>query len=191
MGIKNEIASWLETALAYMPGNIGQLFRSKWYKKRFKSCGDIQIGFACQFIYPKCIDIAESVSIGANSFFTAEGGRIIIGNNTIFNQNQHINASVSGIINIGCNCLIGPNVVMRTANHKFNNTEILIRLQGHSSGDIVIEDNVWIGANAVILGGIRIKTGSIIAAGAVVTHDVPSMVIVAGVPAKIIKYRLE
>ncbi|NHQ59240.1 acyltransferase [Chlorobium sp. BLA1] len=174
-----------------MPGNIGIYFRSIWYKKRFKSCGDIQIGFGSQFISPNNIYFRGTVSIGAHSLFAADGGEIIVGSNTYFNQNQHINASVSGVINIGSNCLIGPNVVMRTANHKFSNPGILIRLQGHSSGDIVIEDNVWIGANAVILGGIRIKTGSIIAAGAVVTRDVPSMVIVAGVPAKIIKYRLE
>jgi len=85
--------------------------------------------------------------------------------------------------------MIGPNVVMRTANHNFLRTDIPMQVQGHLFGDINIEDDVWIGANVTILGGVNIGRGSIIGAGAVVTKNVPSMAIAAGVPARLIKWR--
>jgi galactoside O-acetyltransferase len=129
------------------------------------------------------------VGIGANSFFSARGGSIRIGNNSFFNRDVHINADIGGQIVIGENCLIGPKVVMRTASHCFEKKEVNIREQGHQIADILIEHDCWIGANAIILGGVHIGRGSIIGAGAVVTKDIPSMAIAVGVPAKVIKYR--
>lgn len=104
-------------------------------------------------------------------------------------MNVHVNASVGGTIRIGENCLFGPNVLMRTANHRYENPDIPVRQQGHSFSNIHIEDDVWISANAVILGGVHIGRGAIIGAGAVVTKDVPSMAIAVGIPAKVIKFR--
>lgn len=60
-----------------------------------------------------------------------------------------------------------------------------------SKGDIIVEDDVWIGENAMILSGVHIGQGAIIAAGAVVSKDVPAYAIVGGVPAKVIRYRFE
>lgn len=60
-----------------------------------------------------------------------------------------------------------------------------------SKGDIIVDDDVWIGQNAIILSGVHIGQGSVIAAGAVVSKDVPAYAIVGGVPAKVIKYRYE
>jgi galactoside O-acetyltransferase len=131
----------------------------------------------------------DGVSIGSKSFFASDMGKICIGANTGFNRNVHINASVGGEISIGTDCLIGPNVVMRTAGHRFQNLEIPIRKQGHVIKDITINDNVWIGSNAVILGGVVIGKGAVIGAGAVVTKDVPPFAVVGGVPARILKYR--
>ena len=104
-------------------------------------------------------------------------------------MNVHINASIGGEIIIGNNCLIGPNVVMRSAGHKFDNVDVPIREQGHIIGNIHIDDDVWIGSNAVILGGVHIGKGAIIGAGAVVTKNIPSMSIAVGVPARVIKNR--
>lgn len=62
-------------------------------------------------------------------------------------------------------------------------------LEGVSKGDIIVEDDVWIGYRSTILSGVRIGQGAVVAAGAVVTKDVPPYAIVGGVPAKVLKYR--
>ena len=79
--------------------------------------------------------------------------------------------------------MIGHCVVLATLNHDFSPSK---RGTLHPA-PIVIGKNVWIGANATIVPGVTIGNGSIIAAGAVVTKDVPENVVVGGVPAKIIK----
>ena len=101
-----------------------------------------------------------------------------------------VNARGKGSIKIGDNVLIGPNVVLRSCNHSFANLDEPIIKQGMIEGEIVIEDNVWIGSNCVILPKCKIGEGSIVAAGAVVTSDVESFTIVGGVPAKFIKRRV-
>ena len=68
--------------------------------------------------------------------------------------------------------------------------DIPINEQGHNFGNVVIDKNVWIGANTVILGNVKIGEGAIIGAGSLVNKDVNSFTIVGGVPAKIIKKRI-
>jgi acetyltransferase-like isoleucine patch superfamily enzyme/SAM-dependent methyltransferase len=132
----------------------------------------------------------RGVTIGSSSFFAAAGvGTIVVGDRVSFNTNVHVNASVGGAIRIGDDCLVGPNVVLRSADHRFDLADVPIREQGHRVADIVIEDNVWIGANVTVVGGVRIGKDAVVAAGAVVTRDVAPMVIVGGVPAKVLKAR--
>ena len=76
-------------------------------------------------------------------------------------------------------------------NHGFDDPNVPIHAQKHYSAGIVIEDDVWIGANAVILDGVTVGKGAVIAAGAVVSKDVPPLAIVAGVPAKVVRRRGE
>lgn len=64
-------------------------------------------------------------------------------------------------------------------------------LEGFSKGDIIVDDDVWIGYRATIMSGVHIGQGAVVAAGAVVTKDVPPYAIVGGVPAKVLKYRFE
>ena len=71
---------------------------------------------------------------------------------------------------------------------KFLGTE---ELEAESKGDIIVDDDVWIGHGAIILSGVHIGQGAVVAAGAVVSKDVPPYAIVGGVPAKIIKYRFD
>jgi len=186
-----EIGAWAEAFVRFSPGRSGNAVRRLWFRRCFQEFEKASIGFGSEFISPHTISFKGSVSVGKNSFFTAEDGSIAVGNNTAFNMNVHINASVGGAIRIGEYCLCGPNVVMRTANHRFDNPSLFIRQQGHEVEDITIEDDVWIGANAVILGGVSIGKGAVIGAGAVVTEDVPSMAVAVGVPAKVIKFRDE
>lgn len=88
-------------------------------------------------------------------------------------------------VKIGKNVQIGPRVSFETVNHDLKSEEA--RKRETTSLPITIEDGVWVGANVVILGGVTVKTGAVIAAGSVVTKDVESRTIVGGVPAKKIK----
>lgn len=88
-------------------------------------------------------------------------------------------------LKIGDAVLVGPRVQFETVNHN------LVYRPGHARGatvaDIIVEDGVWIGANAVITQGVRIGCGTVVAAGSVVTKDVPPNTLVGGVPAKEIR----
>lgn len=139
----------------------------------FNKCGkNVYVGRNCTITYSN-VSIGDNVSIGSNCIFLSSVAKIIMGNHIMF----------------------GPAVTMITGNHRI---DILGKYMIHvkeneklpeNDQDIVIEDDVWIGANAVILKGVRIKEGSIIAAGSVVVKDVEPYAIYGGVPAKKIKER--
>ena len=184
-----EVNSWISHLIRFLPGRAGFYLRERYFRHRFRKYQKSTIGLGCLFCSPETIDLAGNVQFGENSFFTANGGSIQIGKNTAFNRDVHINADVGGNIKIGEFYMIGPNVVMRTANHKFDNPDVVMQKQGHIIKDIQIDDDVWIGSNAVVVGGVHVGRGAVIGAGAVVTKDIPSMAIAVGVPAKVIKYR--
>lgn len=109
-----------------------------------------------------------------------------IGSNVSIHPMCYIQAS--GGLTIGNDVSIAHGVTIMTEEHSYSDTELPIKDQPIQHGAIYIEDNVWIGAKATILSGITLKNRSIIAAGAVVTKTFSEGVILAGVPAKIIKY---
>ncbi len=113
-----------------------------------------------------------------------------IGENTAIGEFNNIRAS-GGNIWIGKNCMTGQFVSIIASNHS-TKLGSPMRLQPWATerNTVRIEEDSWIGAHAVILPGVRIGTGCIIAAGAVVTHDVPDYAVAAGVPAEIKKYRI-
>ena len=92
-------------------------------------------------------------------------------------------------LTLGRHVLVGDNVSFRTADHEFTDTVTPISVQGERRGSIVVEDDVWLGANVTVLRGVRIGCGAIVGANAVVTRDVPAYAIVGGVPAKLIGNR--
>lgn len=129
------------------------------------------------------IEIGNAVSIWSNITKTRisvhRGGTVIIGNNNFING--AIISAVNKIV-IGDNCKFGPfSMILDSDFHEIQDHH----LKGKSS-EVIIEDNVWIGAKTTILKGVRIGTGSVVAIGAVVTKDVPPNSVVAGVPAKVI-----
>ncbi|TAL66346.1 MAG: acyltransferase [Legionella sp.] len=187
--LTNEVLIWTEAFLSSIPGKIGSGLRRFWFGRRFQQSAELHIGRNCQFIEPRAMCFKGKTLINDHCYFNADGGAISIGHQTAFNTGVHINAAGGGSIIIGDHCPIGPGVVMRTANHRFSRTDVIIQDQGHDPADIVIEDDCWIGANVVILGGVRIGSGAVIGAGAVVTKDIPSMAIALGVPAKVISFR--
>lgn len=114
-------------------------------------------------------------------------GDVSIGNN--FHLGQFSILYGYGKIKIGNGVIIASHSVIVSSNHNYSDPKEYIYKQGMSCKGITIEDDVWIGAGARILDGVTIGKGAVIGAGSVVTKNIPSYAIVAGVPAKIIKYR--
>lgn len=141
--------------------------------------------------------IGNHAYLGDCSVFSiASGNRIQqnesylqIGDYTYIGEFNNIRAA-GGIIRIGNHCLISQHVTMVCSNHQIKKG-ILIDEQPWTEDNnfIVIYNDVWIGANSVILAGVTINKGAVIGAGSVVTKDVPENAIVVGNPARIIKYR--
>lgn len=115
---------------------------------------------------------------------------IIIGEHCLINHNNVLQAGKGEAkIKIGNYVHTGANVMMIAFNHGFDSRDVPTIQQDYYDASIIIEDDVWIGGGAVLLAGVHIGKGAIIGAGAVVNKDVPSYSIVAGIPAKVIKYR--
>lgn len=136
------------------------------------------------------ISIGEGTSIMSGSYLYAhDNSKLVIGSRCSFNHNVLLGAA-GGEINIGNDVLIGPNVVLRAADHEFANVDVPIRCQGHRSGRIVIGDDVWLAANVVVTSNVTIGSGCVVGAGSVVTRDLPPMTICVGNPARPIRSRL-
>jgi acetyltransferase-like isoleucine patch superfamily enzyme len=143
-----------------------------------------------------CIALGENIYVGSYSFI-GQGNikseilsRIHIKSNTYIGEFSNIR-SFDGSIYIGENCLIAQHVSMIASNHDTTHSKLNISDQGIDSTkiDIVINDNVWVGANCVILPGSRIGKGCVIGAGSVVRGVLNDFGIYAGTPAKLIKLR--
>ena len=147
--------------------------------------------FGCAYPY-------ERLSCGSRIWFDREvslylydGGagdaRIILGNGTYVGRNTNIAAYCP--VTIGADVMIAPYCHINSCNHCFGRRDIPISQQGLAPEPIVIGDGAWIGTHVVVLAGVTIGEGAIIGAGSVVTKDVPSYQIWAGVPARYIKDR--
>ncbi|MCB0190832.1 MAG: acyltransferase [Anaerolineae bacterium] len=116
-------------------------------------------------------------------------GSLSVGRNTYIQSSCILNAFVGSII-IGENCMIAPRCAFLPYNHSFADTGRPMREQPLiSKGDIVLEDDVWLGVNVSIMDGVTIGRGSIVGAGSVVTSSVPPYSIVVGVPARVVRQR--
>ena len=110
-------------------------------------------------------------------------GDVIIGDHTRIGLHN----TIIGPVDIGNHVNLAQGITVTALNHNFSDTKKRIDEQGVSTNQVTIEDDVWVGANAVILPGVTIGEHCVVAAGAVVTKDVPPHSLVAGVPAKVIK----
>ncbi|QQR81404.1 MAG: acyltransferase [Deltaproteobacteria bacterium] len=162
---------------------------SLFYAVQLGSCGDKFRIRTTSIIYsPENISIGNNFSSMGYLYLYANEGKIVMGNNISINTNVQIGAS-GGKIFMGNNILIAPNVVIRAADHGLKAGE-LIMSQPHTPGTIYIEDDVWIGSNAVITANLTLSKGTVVAGGAVVTRSTEPYSIVGGVPARKISERL-
>ncbi len=136
------------------------------------------------------VSIGKFAIIRPSNIYGGEMGEgLKIGNNSNIGPYAYIGCS--GYIEIGDNVMISPRVSIYAENHVFDRTDITMKEQGVNKQFVKIEDDCWIAANSIILAGVTIGKGSVIAAGSVVTNDVPPYSVVAGVPARIIKQRMQ
>jgi acetyltransferase-like isoleucine patch superfamily enzyme len=133
------------------------------------------------------VTIAKFSTIQCTGVIRSLGAGLTIGNNSAIGAYSFIGAQ-GGII-IGNDVICGPRVSFHAENHRYEDTDVPIRLQGETRRGIVVEDDCWLGAGAIILDGVRIGQGAVVAAGSIVTRDVPAYAVVAGSPARVIKHR--
>lgn len=119
-----------------------------------------------QVVYPERLQVGNNVLIHRGAFIDAEGG-----------------------VRIGDNFVAAQNLIILSSNHNYEAPELLPWDEKKHLKPVVIEDNVWCGMNVIILPGVRIGEGAVIGAGSVVTRDVEPCAVVAGNPARRIKFR--
>jgi acetyltransferase-like isoleucine patch superfamily enzyme len=169
---------------------FGVFVRRCIYKMKLGLCGSkVRFGDNVHINGFHNISIGSNTNFMTGSFLYAnDGGLITIGKRGSFNHNIHFGGA-GGVLTIGDNVLIGPNVVLRVSDHTFEDSGTLIMDQGHSGGKITVGNDVWLAANVVVTSGVTIGNGVVVGAGSVVTEDLPEMSVCVGAPAKPIKKR--
>lgn len=196
-----------------------ELLRGRWLRQRGVSAGQrFGVGPNLRILYPECLVVGDDVTIEGPGYLHCLSQRgVRIGSHTSIARNLWLHCGgtaeehahgffeigdhsfigpnavmgAGGGISIGNDVLFGPDVIVSSENHNIDDPRLLIREQGVNRKGVIIEDGCWIGSRAVILDGVRLSAGAVVAAGAVVTRGVPPGAIVAGVPARIIRFRGE
>ena len=197
---------------SWVPGALGLLLRSKLYPLLLGKVGrGVVFGTNVVLRHPHKIHLGDNIVIDDNCVLDAkgdDGNSIVIGNGVFVGRNTILYCK-NGDIFIGDNTTISFNCDVFSANlvrvgenvqmaaysflnggtHNFDRTDIPVLKQERSGEGIIIEDNVWLGADVKVLDGVVIGRDSIVGAGAVVNHDVPAFSIAGGMPAKLIRSR--
>lgn len=136
---------------------------------------------------PGAISLSSNSSIARYSILQSLGGFIKVGKSSQIGD--FCNLHGQGGINIGNHVMISSGVRIIAAQHEISRGDVPVQERPEICKGIVIHDDVWIGVNAIVLDGVVVGEGAVIGAGAVVTRDVPPFAVVAGVPAKLIRFR--
>ncbi|MDJ0769198.1 MAG: acyltransferase [Ilumatobacter sp.] len=141
-----------------------------------RSTGGIRLGAR--------VSVGRGAQIRPSGFYGRSPGRgLVVGDDSNIGPMNYVGCSET--ITIGARCLLGPNVNIFTEWHEFEDAGEPIKAQGVGAEPVVLEDDCWIGAGSIILPGVVVGRGAVVAAGSVVTHDVPPRTLVAGVPAAV------
>lgn len=141
-----------------------------------------RLGPGLRVVRPRGIELGSRVEVEHGVYFKLvdDAARVAVGDFTFIGALTEIDASLH--VRIGAHTLIAPGVFITDHSHNHSAAARLDE-QGISSAEVVIGDDVWLGAKCIVLAGVRIGNGAIVGAGAVVTRDVAAGAIVAGVPA--------
>lgn len=141
------------------------------------------------------LQLGERTSIGPYNVIFVSGkdasgqpAKLTLGPFSTIGEQNNLRAGGGSII-IGSHCRISQQVSIVSSDHGIRRDSRIADQGWVSKGDIVIGDDVWIGCGSQVLAGVRIGTGAVIAAGSLVNKDVPEYAVVAGVPAKVVKFR--
>jgi acetyltransferase-like isoleucine patch superfamily enzyme len=210
-----ELCVWL----GIVPGALGMLLRQIFWPRLFGSCGK-KVAFATGIVlrHPGKIHLGDSVVISENCILDARNqdtdrvivlgndvilsnnvvlsckkGTIAIGDSTGINSGTVIQSTNNCPVRIGADVIVGQmSFVIGGGSYNIDRLDIPIRMQGiKDDGGVVIEDDVWLGGNVTVLGGVTLGSGSVVAASAVVTKSVAPFSICKGVPAKVTGNRKE
>jgi acetyltransferase-like isoleucine patch superfamily enzyme len=136
------------------------------------------------------VTVGRFAMVRPSSYYGGAAGEgLTVGNDS--NIGAYCYIGCSGHITIGSNVMMSPRVSLYAENHNFADVTATMKSQGVTREPIVIEDDCWIASHSIVLAGVTIGRGSIVAAGSVVTKSVPPYSIVAGSPARVIRSRLE
>jgi acetyltransferase-like isoleucine patch superfamily enzyme len=198
--------------VGWVPTIIGIGLRWLFYHMIMKLDGIVAIENNVRLRYPDYIRLRRGAYLDQGAYLHGAPDGIDIGENTIIMHGAVLHVyNFRGLphagIKIGRDSLVGEYSVIRgqggvtigdrvytspftqiiAVNHVFDDPDLPFVDQGITAQGIQIEDDVWLGAGAVITDGVRVGKGAVVAAGAVVTKDVPAHTVVGGVPARVIK----
>ena len=167
----------------WIPTPLGVGLRALCWLPLFASRSLVRFGTGVTLAGCRNMRFGRGVRVGRLCILTAQDGELSLADGAALSPGVHLGAD-HGRIEVGRCTAIGPGTVVRAANHRFERRDLPIMAQGHVPGVVIIEDDVWIGANCVITPDVRIGRGAVGGAGAVVTRDVAPFTVVGGVPAR-------
>ena len=208
-----EFCAWL----SFVPGAVGLWLRKTFWRGLFGSCGSgVVFGAGVTLRHPHRIHLGNRVVVSEGVILDARndgsedvirlGDDVMLANNTMISCKQgtvrignHVGLGAQTIVQstngcpvvIGDDAIVGPRCyIVGGGSYHIDRSDVPIREQGIvPDGGCVVENDVWLGAAVNVLGGVTVKTGAVVAAGAVVTRDLEPNSINAGVPARKLKSR--
>lgn len=199
-----------------LPGALGMVLRKIFWPRMFASCGrGVMFGANIVVRNPSRICLGNNVVISEQCILDGRGeaketiglgndvilsnqvmlscknGTIVIGDSTGVNAQTIIQSTSNCPVTIGRDCIIGQQCfIVGGGSYNIDRLDVPIRSQGiREDGGVVFSDDVWLGGNVTVLGGVTLGRGSVSAAGAVVTRSIPEYAVCMGVPARVVKTR--